>query len=373
MTMGDRPIKTAVLGAGDAGRALAAVVARAGCEVRLWNRTAAHLADIEDATLTLRDPDTHTVHLAAVSTDLDAVCSGADLVLVAVSAAAQRDLVTASWPALRRAEAVVLVPGHTGGVLEVTTALRDRVDWCETAPGPAVAEMILPFVCRGEGPSIVRIFQYKRDVPLGARQRRHADRARDLLVRSVPAVRSAASIWETSLANVTAVIQPVVALANLARLDRGDRHRFYAEGVSSAVARIIEAADRERVLLGREVGVRLPTALGWFGQTYDGTATSLADALSAAPGYRSILAPCGTDHRFLDEHVRTGTVPLAALAMLVGTPHRQLDAIVTMASAATGRELYRNGRTLARLGIGSRADIMTLMGPPAYATEGTAR
>ncbi len=373
MTMGDKTIKTAVLGAGDAGRALAAVVARAGCEVRLWNRTAARLSDFEALTLTLRDPDPHTVRLAAVSTDLAAVCSGADLVLVAVSAAAHRDLVTASWPALRQAGAVVLVPGHTGGVLEVTAALRDRVGWCETAPGPAVAEMVLPFVCRGEGSSTVRIFQYKKDVPLGARQRRHADIARDLLVRSFPAVRSAGSIWESSLANVTAVLQPVVALANLARLDHGDRHRFYAEGISAGVARIIEAADRERVLLGRAVGVQLPTALEWFGQTYDCTASSLADTLRAVPGYRSILAPCGTDHRFLDEHVRTGTVPLAALAALVGTPHPQLDAIVTMASAATGRELYRNGRTLHRMGIRSRTDIMALAGSPASATEGAAR
>ncbi|AFU02273.1 NAD/NADP-dependent octopine/nopaline dehydrogenase family protein [Nocardia brasiliensis] len=371
--MGDKSIKAAVLGAGDAGRALAAVLARAGCEVRLWNRTAAHLADIEDATLTLRDPDACTVRLAAVSTDLAAVCSGADLVLVAISAAAHRDLVTASWPALRQAAAVVLVPGHTGGVLEVTTALRDRVGWCESALGPALAEMNLPFVCRGEGSSTVRIFQYKKDVPLGARQRRHADIARDLLARSFPAVRSVGSIWETSLANVTAVIQPVVALANLARLDHGDRHRFYAEGVSAAVARIIEASDRERVLLGREVGVRLPTALEWFGHTYECTAPSLVDALRAAPGYRSILAPRGTDHRFLDEHVRTGAVPLAALAALVGTPHRQFDAIVTMASAATGRDLYRNGRTLHRMGIGSRMAIMTLTGASAYATEGTAR
>lgn len=229
------PARIAVLGAGCAGCAIAASAAARGHEVRLWNRSPNRLADLHDRTVLLAEPGDvpgtasgHARQLAWAGTDLAEACADADLVVLTVSSSAQPELAAQVWPLARQTSAIVLVPGHTGGIFAARHAagLPATGDAATTdEDGPAFAEMPLPFVCRAAGPGQVRILQYKRDVPLATVLGGALADVLPLLAGIFPAVRAATDPWETGLGNTTAVIQPVLALANLARIDRGNGSR----------------------------------------------------------------------------------------------------------------------------------------------------
>jgi glycerol-3-phosphate dehydrogenase len=80
-------ISIAVLGAGNAGRALAGDLARIGADVVLWNRTPDHVAEIaEVGGVELEGEVTGFGHLRRVTSDLGEAL------------AACRRSVTATWP-----------------------------------------------------------------------------------------------------------------------------------------------------------------------------------------------------------------------------------------------------------------------------------
>jgi opine dehydrogenase len=66
----------------------------------------------------------------------------------------------------------------------------------------------------------------------------------------------AGNVLQTSLQNGNPVIHPAITLLNAALIERtGGDFFFYEDGVTPAVGRLIEAVDRERISIGRALGV----------------------------------------------------------------------------------------------------------------------
>jgi len=95
-----------VIGAGAWGTALASVAARAGRDVTLYARDAAHAARIESARENPRLPGTKLAATIAVTNDL-ARAGQADIILVATPAQHLRGAVTTLAPHLRKAAPVI--------------------------------------------------------------------------------------------------------------------------------------------------------------------------------------------------------------------------------------------------------------------------
>jgi opine dehydrogenase len=66
------------------------------------------------------------------------------------------------------------------------------------------------------------------------------------------------------------------------------------------------------------------------------------------------MAPDSFEHRYMIEDVGFGLVPMCEFARLadVKTPH--MTSVITLASAMTGRDFMREGRTLAKMGLEGR-------------------
>src|SRR5260370_42316106 len=63
--------------------------------------------------------------------------------------------------------------------------------------------------------------------------------------------------------------------ANAGRIESGDSYKFYAEGVTPAVARLYEAINAERVAVAAALGASVPTLADWFDRVYGGREASL--------------------------------------------------------------------------------------------------
>ena len=139
--------KVAVLGAGSWGTAVADILASAGREVRLWGRDPAVVAGITEARRNpryLRD-----IHLSAgitATTDLEQAVRDADIIAVAVSSGAVREVIVSAAPEISPSAVVVsLTKGLESETLKwMTQVIEELVPECSVAAlsGPNHAEEV---------------------------------------------------------------------------------------------------------------------------------------------------------------------------------------------------------------------------------------
>ncbi|MHB0886639.1 MAG: NAD/NADP octopine/nopaline dehydrogenase family protein [Bacillota bacterium] len=362
-----RPLTVAVMGAGNGGLAMAADLAVAGHQVRLFNRSPERLAAVLERggiELTKDGPsgapgEPALVKLSTVTTDPAAAIEGAELIMVVIPAIGHRRMAELCAPHLADGQVVVLNPGRTGGALEFRASLE--ASGCQADVVIAEASTFL-FAARAIAPAGARIYGTKRRVTFAALPASRNPEVAALLTRAYPGrFMPASSVLETSLENIGAVFHPAITLLNAGRIeDDSASFEFYRQGASPSVARIIEAVDAERCRVARALGVPHVTALEWMRRSYGVNTPDLYTALRTNPGYAGIPAPGQLRHRYLTEDIPTSLVPLASFGHLLGVPTPAIRSLIDLASAMHGLDYFTVGRTVERLGLSgsSVADIL---------------
>ena len=341
----------AILGAGNGGLALAAYLAQAGCRVTLWNRTAERIASVAargGIDLTLPGATPVHVPIAGATADIAAALSGSRLVLVAVPASGHADVARACAPYLRDGHTVLLLPGRTGGTLEFQRVLRECGCHADILLGEANT---FPLAARGVGPAAAVVFGAKDEVNAAALP---AERTGELLANwqpVLPMLAAARSVLHTGLANVGAILHPVITLLNADRIVSATPFDFYAEGVTPEVAAVLADADAERLRIARAYHVTTDSIPQWIAAAYGHHGATMQAAVAGNPSYVGIKAPTTIRHRYLLEDVPTGLVPLIALANAAGMSAPTLTRLVGLARQTLGGELWQRPRTLAALGL----------------------
>jgi len=340
-----------ILGAGHGGLALAAYLARQGHRVSLWNRSPERLAAVrERGGIRLSSPTLANgfAPIAVATSDMAAALAGTRLVLVAVPASGHAEVARACAPYLRDGQAVLLLPGRTGGSLEFRRALDAAGCRARVLLGEANT---FPLAARTVAPAAAVVFGIKNEVAAAALP---AVRTSALLAAFrplLPMLRPVRSVLHTGFANLGAILHPVITLLNAERIARGDSFDFYAEGVTASVAEVLQAADTERLRIARAYGVTVSSLSAWIGQTYGHHANSVHAAVSGNPAYEGIRAPATVRHRYLLEDVPTGLIPLVELGRAAGLYTPTLEQLIERASRLLGGESWPEERTLDALGL----------------------
>jgi len=347
----DKPI-FAVLGAGHGGKAMAADLAVRGFEVRLFNRTFERVEAIKmrgGIELETEDGQHCFGALEAVSSDIEEVLAGADVIMVVVPATGHRDIATFCAPHLQDGQIVVLNPGRTCGAIEFRQVLREQ--GCQAKVMVAEAETLI-YASRSMGPAEARIFRIKNTVPVAALPATDTPKVIAALQPAFPQFIPAKNVLHTSLNNMGAVFHPALTILNSARIESTQGNfQFYIEGVTPTVAHVLEAVDRERVTVAAALGIRVQTALEWLETAYAAVGENLYEAIQANPGYRDVRAPRSLAHRYIFEDVPMSLVPIAALGDHFGVSTQAIDSLIRLASILHRTDYYRRGRTLDKLGL----------------------
>jgi opine dehydrogenase len=343
-----------VIGAGHGGKAMAAHLALMGHPVTLFNRTAAHVAAIEargGIQLTSAGPDGPQGFgaLHAVTSDLGDALAQAQIVMVVVPACGHREIAQQAAPHLQDGQIVVLNPGRTCGAIEFAHALRQAE--CRADVTLAETETLI-YASRSDGPAQARIFRIKDAVPLSALPATRTVQVLDALRPAYPQFIAGENVLHTSLNNMGAIFHPALTLLNAARIEstRGN-YQFYIDGVTPAVARVLETLDRERVTVAAALGIRAITAKEWLQMAYDARGSNLNEAIHNNPGYHGIKAPPNLEVRYIFEDVPMSLVPIGALGMQYGVQTWGIEAIVRLACIVHHTDYWRTGRTLDKLGL----------------------
>jgi opine dehydrogenase len=345
-------VRVAVLGAGAGGAAATADLTLQGHAVRLWNRSPATLEPFRVLGGVGYEglPGTGLAVPETITADLSEAIEGADAALVCLPAIAHEEV------AIRLASAgaslpIVLDPGHTGGALHFRRVFLEA----GAALPPLAALSTLTYVARKYAPDTVTVS--------GLAERVHAaclpggERALDLAQELFPAARRAPDVLAVDLADVNLVLHPPGALLGAAWVEAtGGDFLFYAEGVTPGVARVIAALDAERLAVARAFGHELDplhremAAIG----TADREAAArddLAGAVRLGQANARIRAPDSLAHRYYEEDLGYGLVPLLELARVAEVETPVASSLVALGGALLGRDLVHEGLNAARLGI----------------------
>jgi len=349
--MGVRP-HFAVIGAGHGGQAIAADLGARGYSVRLFNRSPERLEPIAQQggiTLELEDGQRTFGPVELVSTDLAQVLDGAGVILVVVPATAHREIAARCAPLLRDGQVVILCPGRTGGAMEFRQVLREQGSQAQVVVAEAQSLVVTSRII---GPAAVRVFRAKQAVPLAALPATDTPRVMAVMGQVYPQFVTAPNVLYTSLDNMGLVFHPALTVVNAARIENtGGDFEFFMDGVTPAVARLLEEIDRERRAVASALGVEATPALRWLEMAYGVREPDLYQAIQANPGYQGIRAPESLDHRYITEDVPMSLVPVSSLGVRFGIPTRAIDAIIRTASILCHTDFYGQGRTLERLGL----------------------
>ena len=290
-----------------------------------------------------------------ISVELKEAVEKAELIIIVVPGPGHEYYARALAPILKDGQMVFLSPGHMGGGLHFQRVLK------EMAPSlrVKVAEVnTLPYGCRLVGPAKVGVYVNRKPVLFSAFPGRHTEEMKAFITRLYPAFVTARNVLECGLNYLNALMHIPGMLMNTGWIEfsKGD-FNFYSQGITPAVARTIEALDKERVQCLLKLGLPPVTFLErFFRQGYttpQGLASgSVYRAFQESEANRARRAPSDLNHRYLMEDGPYGILPMAEVCHLAGVPPPVMDALITLASVAAGIDFRKEGLTLDKMGLG---------------------
>lgn len=336
--------RVAVLGAGNAGHAIAADLALAGLEVNLYElpeyeqnlRPIQELGGIEATGVVCQGFG----RLNLVTSDIGEAIRGIDHVLVATRALAHERLAELCAPHTHPGQTFTLLPGSGGSLVFGKILLGRQVITAET--------VTLPYACRVVGPARVHIHAGpgRREVLCAFPAVETSRVIRDLSA-IYPTLVPADNVLEVALYNPNVLLHTVGTLFNLGRIEHsGGEFWMYKEGFTPSVWKIVNGLDAEKMALLVALGQQPMPYLAHYEWRYGGRWSDFAAVTSKGP--------TSADTRYLTEDVPMGLLLWASLGDLLGVPVPIARSIIQIASTVHDQDYWRWGRTVGRLGLGDK-------------------
>lgn len=346
-----------IIGAGSGGSVAAARMSLAGHQVTLFNRSESRLAPyVEQGGIrfTAEGVELGVVPVHRLTADIAEAAASSQTILIMLPTSGLEYYANALAPVLRGGHSILLAPGHTGGALLVDRVLRSLRPELDIPVGETHT---LPYICRMTAPGHVTLWRRAERLLASVLP---SDTDMDFFGRYAGVIENldiVDSVLTTSLSNHNAVMHSPGMLLNAGWIESApEAFRYYAEGHSPSVGRVIDAIDAERLTIGRAYGVELDSFLDFFYSAgYTSTEawqTGRSDvAITQSAPNAEIKAPPSLDHRYIHEDIGFGLVPMIALAELADVEVPAMRALVALAEVATGFPLQRDGLNARRLGI----------------------
>ena len=284
-----------------------------------------------------------------LTTDFAEGVRDVDVIIWTIPANGHAFHVRQAAPHLRANQVLILTPGAVGGALFVNHSLK-QLGVMDVHVGETCT---LPYGCRLTNPFHVEIYDVAKDVLFAMFPDVETDRILALLKPIFPNLSRGETVLDTSLNYMNMLLHPVGVILNAGWIEhrRGD-FAYYYEGISPAVARVLEEVDWERLNILRALSLRPVSFVEWFfrrGKTEN--KESVYMAIHSSVPNRNFRAPESLEHRFLVEDVPFGLVPLAQFGRLLGVATPVTNALILLASKMCGQDFSQDGIDLHKMGI----------------------
>ncbi len=328
--MSDNRIPYLIIGGGHQGIAMAAHFALNGEKVYLWNRTPDHIKCIYDNhRIMCKGVVEGCAYIDKVSSDINKVISST--IFVTTPSTAHCDIAKMLAGLVDNDSVIFLNPGRTFGAIEFRKVLLEN--GCKVNPVIVETQSIV-YTCRKESEDVSNIYALKDNVKMAAVGMPVDKKA---IINRIPqCIRKrftfVDSVLETSLGNVGMILHCAPVIMNAGWIE-SDKHefRYYYDGISRTIGRILEEIDMERVAVAKKMGITTPSLIEWFSDAYGVYGDSVYECIQNNDYYREIDAPKTLAHRYLDEDVPNGLVPVEYLGKDLGVNVDTITLIINMA------------------------------------------
>jgi opine dehydrogenase len=343
-------MKVAVVGSGVGGLAVAGHAGLMGLEVAVHDVRDEAVGPVrERGGIEVRGKEEGFAPVVVATTDVEEVVEGADVVVVTTQGPDQGAAAASMAPSLVPGQVVLVMPGCTFGAVEVRAVLADH-----GAEGIGVAETdSFPYGCAVPEPAVSQITSVKKRFGVAVLPPERKEEIVSVVRRLFDTAEAATSVLHTGLSNMNAILHVAPMVLNAGRIESGSPFDFYGEGITSSVARVVQATDDERVAVAGALGIEVPTIRGWVESTYGVEGDDLFEIILTLHRdvYGPLAAPSSLQQRYLTEDVPCGAVPVADLGAQVGVATPITTACITLADVLSGTGWVQDGRTMKKLGL----------------------
>lgn len=333
--------KYLIIGAGHQGLAMSAHLALNGEDVRLWNRTPENIKKIkEEKKIDCEGYINGRAKLEAVSEHIEEVLT--DTILVSTPSSAHKDIARMLAKIMLPNSIIYLNPGRTFGAIEFYLELVNN--GCVNLPCIVETQSIV-YTCRRIDESRAHIYTLKKNVKMA----KIGKDTEEILARLPECIRDrftmVDTVLETSLSNIGMILHCAPVLLNIGWIESGHHNfKYYYDGISKSIANLLEELDQERVSVARKMGVNVETLVQWFASTYGVNGSDILDCVRKNLYYNSIDAPTSIEHRYLDEDVPSGLVPIEYLGKDLSVDVSAITLIIDLANRVQNKDYRAIGR-----------------------------
>ena len=279
--------------------------------------------------------------------DIKEAVEGVEIIFIPLPGFAVTSYAQILAPLLEEDQIVLIVPGSLGA-LEFRWALcshgyRKKVIIGETGG--------MPFAARVVAPGCVKTFHVRAIVALATIPGSKGSMVYEKVKGLYPfALRK--TVIEPAFGHLAPLLHPLGSLLNAGRIERSHGEFYiYEEGMTPSVVRVIEAMDRERLEIGENLGVQLPTGVEMMVESKYGPKGTLWESLNGSAGLTPVKGPTSLESRYITEDIPYSLVAWASVGHLVGVDTPIMDAVINIGSAIMGMNCWEEGRNLARMGL----------------------
>lgn len=340
-------MQVAILGAGGVACATAALLAENGYAPVIWSPSGAGTRDLRGTEMIATGALEARLR-PEIADDIATAVAAAGAIILALPANAHRAVIDAVVPHVRDGQTIIVSAQLSLGALYLFRALQARgITATVVAWGTTVV------MGRRTGPAEVRVGGVRDRVEAAVLPPERAD-AGLATCRALFGDRFALapSLIAIALGNLNPPVHMANALCNLTRIEKGEAWANY-DGITPAVARLIEALDAERLAVAAAYGVQVRTVQAHFRQSFGMPEDLPLAEMTALIHDRRKGPPGPTDQstRFVTEDVPFGIAQIVALAACCGIAVPLHQSGLHIFDALYGRDFASENDLLPRLNL----------------------
>lgn len=354
----------AILGAGNGGQAFAGYLSAKGYKVRLFDFFEDTIEAIKSkGTIQLEGAFESVSSIEKLSTSIEDIITGADIIMVVNPAIYHRKIAKECAPHLNKEQIIFLNPGSTFGAFAFKKALEDY----GFKENIIIAESnTLLFACRAIKPGIVSVGGKKDRILVSVFPSRKNNTVLDVFKDVIPEIQIAENVLVTSLDNTNPMVHPAPTIMNSSWIESNKRFLYYHEGIGMTVGNFIEEMDKERLAIGKEMGLKLGENLFSLFMQYEAeynvSRDNISEVVKNVDAYKDIYCAPEVRTRYIYEDVPMGLLPLVELGEMLNLPVRRMKLVIDMCECILNENLTEgdNCRNMINLGLSSmnKNDIM---------------
>lgn len=293
-----------------------------------------------------------TATLTRATTDIKEACDFSHILMLIVPAYAQGITFKLMLPYLKANHILISLPGNFAfldyakvmheqsgkpGPLDITTVKNNM-------PLNAFVETsTIPYACRLLGGNRVFIGGMKKQCEVGVLPSSKSDAVIGA-ISSLFTLRLAknTNVIETGLCNLNFILHPPITVYNAGRIEstRGN-FLFYKDGLQPSVAKMMQALDKERVMIARSLGLKCEDIVHAWQKWYNlPEVKDMSEIPEKGKPYQFVKAPDSLNNRYITEDLVYVLIPIVKyFAKPMNIPTPIADSIITSAKVLSGLTL----------------------------------